>query len=117
MIPADIADHLLQQAPASLDDEQVLEGFLHLALPAIDGPRSGDHVDARREAPADEVKRAFKKLALKYHPDRNPDNRKESEERFKEIAEAYEVVGDPQKRSRFDQFGVDGLRGTGFRPF
>jgi molecular chaperone DnaJ len=70
-----------------------------------------------RDAPTDEVKRSFKKLALKYHPDRNPDNRKEAEERFKEIAEAYEVLGDPEKRRRYDQFGVDGLRGTGFRPF
>jgi len=70
-----------------------------------------------RDSSPDDVKRAFKKLALKYHPDRNPDNRKESEERFKEVAEAYEVLSDPEKRRRYDQFGVEGLRGTGFRPF
>jgi molecular chaperone DnaJ len=70
-----------------------------------------------RDAAPSEIKRAFKKLALKYHPDRNPGSRKEAEERFKEIAEAYEVLGDAEKRRRYDQFGHEGLRGTGFRPF
>jgi molecular chaperone DnaJ len=70
-----------------------------------------------RDAAPDDVKRAFKKLALKYHPDRNPDNRKEAEDRFKELAEAYEVLGDPEKRQRYDQFGREGLQGTGFRSF
>jgi molecular chaperone DnaJ len=63
------------------------------------------------------IKRAFKKLALQYHPDRNRENRKEAEERFKEIAEAYEVLADAEKRQRYDQYGHEGLRGTGFRPF
>jgi len=70
-----------------------------------------------RDASPDEVRRAFKKLALKYHPDRNPDNRAEAEERFKEVAEAYEVLSDPQRRRRYDQFGHDGLKGTGFQHF
>jgi len=70
-----------------------------------------------RDAPPEEVRRAFKKLALKHHPDRNPDTRKEAEERFKEIAEAYEVLGDEEKRRRYDQFGHEGLKGTGFRHF
>ncbi|NQT87643.1 DnaJ domain-containing protein, partial [bacterium] len=70
-----------------------------------------------RGAGQDEIKRTFKKLALKYHPDRNPDNREEAEERFKGIAEAYEVLGDAEKRQRYDQYGHEGLRGTGFRPF
>ena len=70
-----------------------------------------------RDAPADDIKRAFKKLALKYHPDRNPDDHKEAEERFKEIAEAYEVLGDADKRQRYDRLGHEGLRGTGFRDF
>ena len=70
-----------------------------------------------RDASADEVKRAFKKLALRYHPDRNPDDRKGAEERFKEVAEAYEVLSDAEKRQRYDRYGHEGLRGTGFREF
>ena len=69
-----------------------------------------------RKSTQDEVKKAYRKLALQYHPDRNPGN-KEAEEKFKEAAEAYEVLGDPDKRGRYDQFGHDGLRGTGYRPF
>jgi len=71
----------------------------------------------KRDASPDEIKRTFKKLALKYHPDRNPDNRAEAEEQFKEIAEAYEVLGDADKRRRYNQFGHEGLRGTGFQHF
>ncbi|HUT33675.1 MAG TPA: molecular chaperone DnaJ [Planctomycetota bacterium] len=70
-----------------------------------------------RDATPEEIRRVFKKLALKYHPDRNPDNRKEAEERFKELAEAYEVLADPDKRRRYDQFGDEGLQGTGFQHF
>ena len=52
----------------------------------------------------DEIKKAYKKLARKYHPDLNPDN-KEAEEKFKEANEAYEILSDKEKRSRYDQFG------------
>ena len=69
-----------------------------------------------RKATPEEIKKAYRKLALQYHPDRNPGN-KESEDKFKEAAEAYEVLGDPVKRQRFDQFGHEGIRGTDFRPF
>jgi len=68
------------------------------------------------EADNDEIKRAYRKLALKYHPDRNPGD-KEAEERFKQAAEAYEVLRDGEKRRIYDLYGHDGLRGTGFTGF
>ncbi len=69
-----------------------------------------------RNANDDEIKASYRKLALKYHPDRNPGD-SEAEERFKEAAEAYEVLRDPQKRSIYDQYGHEGLQGTGFSGF
>jgi molecular chaperone DnaJ len=65
-----------------------------------------------KNASEDEIKRAYRRLALKYHPDRNPENHKEAEEKFKEICEAYEVLSDSQKRRTYDQFGHEGLRGA-----
>ena len=59
-----------------------------------------------------EIKSAYKKMAIKYHPDRNPGN-KEAEEKFKEAAEAYDVLRDPQKRQKYDQFGFAGMGGQG----
>ncbi len=69
-----------------------------------------------RNASGEEVKKAYRKLAMQYHPDRNPGN-KDAEEKFKEAAEAYEVLGDPEKRRRFDQFGHAGMKGTDFREY
>ncbi|MDI6687183.1 MAG: molecular chaperone DnaJ [Desulfobacterales bacterium] len=69
-----------------------------------------------RNASASEIKAAYRKLALKYHPDRNPGD-KASEESFKEAAEAYEVLHDPQKRNIYDQYGHQGIEGTGFSGF
>lgn len=66
-----------------------------------------------KEASKDEIKKAYRKMAIKYHPDKNPDD-KEAEEKFKEAAEAYEVLSDEDKRSRYDRFGHQGVGGAGF---
>src|SRR5207248_11802893 len=58
----------------------------------------------QREATVDDIKKAFRRLAVKYHPDKNP-NDSTSEERFKEAAEAYEVLSDQEKRARYDRYG------------
>lgn len=63
-----------------------------------------------KNASKDEIKKAYRKIAMENHPDRNPDN-KEAEERFKEAAEAYEVLHDDEKRAKYDKFGHQGLRG------
>lgn len=70
----------------------------------------------QRDASDDELKSAYRKLALKFHPDRNPGD-KNAEDQFKEAAEAYEVLRDPQKRGLYDQYGHAGLEGTGFSGF
>lgn len=63
-----------------------------------------------KNASQEEIKNAYRRLAKKYHPDMNPDNKKETEEKFKEIAEAYEVLSDAQKRAQYDQFGHEGMK-------
>ena len=65
-----------------------------------------------KTASAEEIKKAYRKKAIQYHPDKNPGD-KEAEEKFKEAAEAYEVLSDPQKRQRYDQFGMAGMGGAG----
>lgn len=65
-----------------------------------------------KNASAEDIKKAYRKKAIQYHPDKNPGD-KEAEEKFKEAAEAYEVLSDPQKRQRYDQFGFAGMGGAG----
>ncbi len=69
-----------------------------------------------RDATSEQLKKAYRKLALKYHPDRNPGD-KDAEEKFKEAAEAYEVLQDAQKRQIYDRYGHEGLSGSGYSGF
>lgn len=64
-----------------------------------------------KSASDDDLKKAYRKLAMKWHPDKNPNSKKEAEAKFKQISEAYEVLSDPQKRAIYDQYGEEGLKG------
>ena len=66
-----------------------------------------------KNASKDDLKKSYRKLAMQYHPDRNPGD-KESEEKFKEAAEAYEILNNDDKRAKYDRFGHDGVRGSGY---
>ena len=66
-----------------------------------------------KTATEDEIKKAYRKLAVKWHPDKNPDNKEESEKKFKEISEAYQALSDPQKREIYDTYGEEGLKNDG----
>ena len=69
-----------------------------------------DILGVSKDASEQEIKKAYRKVAIKYHPDKNPDD-KEAEEKFKEAAEAYEVLSDANKKARYDQFGHEGMKG------
>src|ERR1700674_5894831 len=69
----------------------------------------------QRDARPEDIKKVYRKLARKYHPDLNPNN-KQSEEKFKEIQEAYEVLGDAEKRKKYDQLGANWKNGAEFTP-
>src|SRR4030095_14751447 len=71
-----------------------------------------DILGVQRSANADEIKKAYRKMAIKYHPDKNPGD-KQAEENFKEAASAYEILSDNDKRSRYDQYGHAGVNGNG----
>ena len=73
-------------------------------------------LEVSREASEDEIKRAYRKLAMQYHPDRNPDD-PEAEQRFKKAAEAYDVLRDPERRARYDRFGHTGVQQGGMGGF
>ena len=79
-----------------------------------------DLLGVNKNSTIEEIKKQYKKLAMKFHPDRNKDNKQESEKKFKEISHAYNILSDKQKRSIYDQFGEEGLQGGGaqnFNPF
>ena len=69
-----------------------------------------------KDAEPSVMKKAYRKLAMQYHPDRNPDD-DEAAQKFKEAAEAYDVLSDADKRARYDRFGHEGLRGSGYQGF
>ena len=71
-----------------------------------------DILGISKSASADEIKKAYRKLAVKYHPDKNPGD-KAAEEKFKEVSRAYEVLSDEKKRKQYDQFGPDLFERTG----
>lgn len=81
-----------------------------------------DVLEVSRNTSAEEIKKAYRRLALKYHPDKNPDNRDQAREKFKEVSEAYKILSDSEKRQIYDQYGHQGLEsqvgaGAGFGGF
>ena len=75
-----------------------------------------DVLGVEKSASADDIKRSYRRLAMQFHPDKNPGD-KEAEAKFKQCAEAYEVLSDQQKRQQYDQYGHEGLRGSGMHDF
>nr|KAF6450027.1 DnaJ heat shock protein family (Hsp40) member B2 [Molossus molossus] len=73
-------------------------------------------LDVPRSASADDIKKAYRRKALQWHPDKNPDNKEFAERKFKEVAEAYEVLSDKHKREIYDRYGREGLTGAGTGP-
>ncbi|XP_031223918.1 dnaJ homolog subfamily B member 2 isoform X1 [Mastomys coucha] len=73
-------------------------------------------LDVPRSASPDDIKKAYRKKALQWHPDKNPDNKEFAEKKFKEVAEAYEVLSDKHKREIYDRYGREGLTGAGSGP-
>ena len=69
-----------------------------------------DIIGVSKNASQDEIKKSYRKLALKYHPDRNKNNKEEAEKKFKEVSRAYSVLSDKSKKQQYDQFGEAGLR-------
>ena len=74
-----------------------------------------DRLGINTSASESDIKKAYRKLAIKHHPDKNPDNKEEAAEKFKEISEAYQILSDPEKRKMYDQMGMDGVSGNGMQ--
>ena len=72
-----------------------------------------DVLGVSSNADADTIKKSYRKKALKYHPDRNKDNKEEAERKFKELSHAYEILSDSDKRSTYDSFGLDAVNNSG----
>ena len=70
-------------------------------------------LNLNKNASDSEIKKAYRKLAIKWHPDKNPENKENAEKKFKEISEAYQILSDPEKKKIYDQFGEEGLSGMG----
>ena len=82
-------------------------------------PNSDDYYEVlgvNRNASAEEIKKAYRKMALKFHPDKNPDNRDAAEAKFKKVSEAYEILSDPTKRREYDTYGKAAFNGGGAGP-
>jgi DnaJ-class molecular chaperone len=79
----------------------------------VDNTKFYELLSVSKEATVEEIKKSYRKLALKWHPDRNPDNREDAEHKFKEISRAYEILSDTEKRTLYDQYGEEGLDGSG----
>ncbi|HLW43606.1 MAG TPA: DnaJ domain-containing protein, partial [Candidatus Acidoferrales bacterium] len=71
-------------------------------------------LEVTREATSEQIKSAYRKAALKHHPDRNPENKSDAEHKFREASEAYSVLSDPQKRAAYDRYGHAGISGQVF---
>ena len=69
-------------------------------------------LNINKDANENDIKKSYRKLAMKYHPDRNPDNKEECEAKFKEISEAHNILSDSSKRKKYDMFGKDGINSS-----
>ncbi|RWR88476.1 dnaJ subfamily B member 13-like protein [Cinnamomum micranthum f. kanehirae] len=98
---------------AKEEDEASISGSVPKTKPSISnmGVDYYKILQVDKNANEDDLKKAYHKLAMKLHPDKNPNNKKEAEAKFKQISEAYEVLSDSQKRAIYDQYGEEGLKG------